>query len=51
LVALKDPGPARGELRCGMLVPKDPAEVFDVARLLLAAPPEELLAASSSVEP
>ena len=51
-MALKAPGPARGELmRCGMFVPKDPAEVLDVARLLLARPLDELLAASSSVDP
>ena len=53
LVALNEPGAARGELRYGMLVPNEPADVFDVARLLLARPSallEELLAASRSVE-
>ena len=44
-----------GLLRCGRLVPKLPADVFDVARLrpakLVAPPPDELLAASRSVEP
>ncbi len=37
-----------------MFVPNEPAEVLEVARLRLArlnAPPEELLAASKSVEP
>ena len=44
---------ADGELRCGMLVPKLPADVFDVALLRparLIAPPEELLAASRRVD-
>jgi hypothetical protein len=45
--------PASGELRCGRLVPKLPADVLEVARLRFArlvALPDELLAASRYVE-
>lgn len=53
-MALNEPGAPRGEFRCGRLVPNEPAEVLEVARLRFAkliAPPDELLAASRSVDP